>query len=158
MSLFPWPWTRVATLAALVATSALAYGDEQQLFDRAEKVVWAKVVLWGGAEPSRFSRRDLPFHYQRLHLEDVEVFKGPKHPERFGYDIVMVPIQGPKRGPFLFFERHLGPSDFRPEKEALFFLTRNEDGTWMILDGQEGLYHFPGKTRLQRLRAKAPSR
>lgn len=150
MSAGPW-------LGLLLAGVALAPGGglevrERELFDAAQAVLLGKVVHRGGNEQAPGSTAAAPYRYQVLWVQDVEVFKGGPAPERYGYRVVMLPLRSRWHSPGDLFRRRQTDSTLPEDPPVLLYLTRDRQGAWVILDGPEGLWRYPGKSRLEDLR------
>lgn len=142
---------------ALLATvgGVRALGTEREMFDRAEKVVLARVVHLGDPEDAPGSTRARPYHYQRWWVRDTTVYKGPPAPARRGYDVVLAPVGRHHRSPSAAFPHPMSISEVPPDAEVLLYLVPDAAGAWTLLDGRDGFLRYPGPTRKRNLKTWA---
>lgn len=129
-------------------------GSEAELFARAEKVMLGRLLAADRDEaaPEGYPPRH-GYRYQALWVKDVEVFKGPAA-GHLGYEVVLLPVRE-RFGPRWLFPARARPATSTQPPVLLFYLVKDDQGAWTILDGVDGVFEFPGPTRLATLRAKA---
>ncbi len=137
---------------ALLSAKAHSEGTLKEQFDRAEKVFLGSVLyLSDEYEEAEFSSHAKPWRNQTLWIQDKTVFKGPKQSETRGYQVVYAPIRVNFRSPLKVFRHRLTSTDVPPDAEILFYLEKDPSGAWRLMDGRDGMYRYPGVTRIKQL-------
>ena len=131
---------------------ARGVGTEREMFDRAEKVVLGKVVHLGATEDAPGSTKARPYHYQRWWVRDGTLLKGPAAPARRGYEVILAPIGRHHRSPSSAFAALQTITDLPPDEEVLLYLVKDQFGAWTLLDGRDGFFRYPGRTRIEQLK------
>ena len=156
---------RLLVFAFFFLTQFLRFSQAQETeankFLRADKVSTIEIIHFGWRSRGSQSTKASPYDVQTLWFKDVENFKGPDAPVKWGYHKMHWPIRGKKRGPSKFFESAVNRSSLPKDPPPLVYLIKDEDGVYTPLDGRDGLYRYPGPNRLKKLsswKKKPPTR
>lgn len=149
-----------AALLLLVACP-LSAGEtlsQEELFQEAKKVVLGKVVHYGEEEAAPGSLPHAKYRYQAIWFRESEVFKGPPAPERFGYEVVLLPIRTKRYGLANGLTALVDISNTPPDRDLVLHLRPDQVGAWTLVAGRYGIDYYPNGERLAQLRRwkKAP--
>jgi hypothetical protein len=121
--------------------------EERALFETATKVLLGQVIHYGGEEAAPRSRPTRPYRYQAIWVKETQLYKGPPHPKRFDYEVVLLPIRLKRFGPEHMLTGLVNRSSLPPDAEVLFYLKPDQAGAWTLVGGRQGMILHPGTAR-----------